>query len=228
MPAAQGVGEEGGGWGSGAPEFESLGYEDTNPLHRSNYEQQKLLRNQASSSSASYYEEQEYDTSAADAQLPLHSAAYYGKFSALSELLDRSPAEVSLRDSNGNSVIHYCCEGGDRSLACLALLLNTRGIDINARNVQGGTALHAAARRGHDNSMQSLLISGCRRDIQDADGNTALHLAAIFGHKACAEAMLHNGADPSVRNNEGMTAADIQADQAGCAPQDGAECCLIM
>ena len=76
--------------------------------------------------------------------------------------------------------------------------------------------------------MQSLLISGCRRDIQDADGNTALHLAAIFGHKACAEAMLHNGADPSVRNNEGMTAADIQADQAGCAPQDGAECCLIM
>ena len=209
-------------------QFSSLGFSDTNPLHgRSNYEQQKLLRGGLSSSSSTSYHEEGYDASGAEAQLPLHSAAYYGKFSTLSELLDRSPTEVSLRDSNGNSVIHYCCEGGDRSLACLALLLNTRGIDINARNVQGATALHTAARRGYENSMQSLLISGCRRDVQDADGNTALHLAAIFGHRACTEALLHNGADPSVRNNDGMTATDIQADQ-GCAPAEGgAACCVI-
>ena len=103
-------------------EFKSLGFGDTNPLHgRSNYEQQKLLRDgQTPSANGTYYEES-YDTSGAEAQLPLHSAAYYGKFSTLSDLLEKNPAEISRRDSNGNSVVHYCCEGGDRSLACLAL-----------------------------------------------------------------------------------------------------------
>ena len=200
---------------------------DTNPLHKappSNYERQKLIRGGGSSSDQRYEEE---DVVAGDTQLPLHAAAYYGKFSTLSELLHRS-GEITVRDSNGNSVIHYCCEGGDRSLGCLALLLNTRGIDINARNVQGGTALHAAARRGHENSLQSLLISGCGRNLQDNDGNTALHLAAMFGHKLCVEALMSNGADPGVRNNDGQTPSEVAADEGICAPNvDSMACCVI-
>lgn len=201
---------------------------DTNPLHNrppsSNYERQKLIR--GGQSSDQRYEEE--DVAAGDTQLPLHAAAYYGKFSTLSDLLHRSAAEIAVRDSNGNSVIHYCCEGGDRSLGCLALLLNTRGIDINARNVQGGTALHAAARKGHENSLQSLLISGCGRNLQDNDGNTALHLAAMFGYRECVEALVSNGADTTVRNNEGLTPSEVAADEGICAPGvDNMACCII-
>ena len=55
---------------------------DSNPLHRrdsaGNYEKQKLIRG-VQATSTHYYEED----SAGD-QLPLHAAAYYGKFSTLS------------------------------------------------------------------------------------------------------------------------------------------------
>jgi ankyrin repeat protein len=200
---------------------------DSNPLHRrdsaGNYEKQKLIRG-GQATSTHYYEED--DAAGAD-QLPLHAAAYYGKFSTLSELLHGSSDEISERDSNGNSVIHYCCEGGDRSLGCLALLLNTRGIDINARNIQGATALMTAARRGHENAMQSLLISGCARNLQDSDGNTALHLSSMFGSKACVEALLANGADGAVRNNDGSTYLDVAVPDGMCAPADNNFCCVV-
>ena len=214
--------------GEGGAEFGQVSHYDTNPLHRppsSNYERQKLIRGAAAQSDQHYEEE---DQSGGDGQLPLHAAAYYGKFSTLSELLAGASSEVAIRDSNGNSVLHYCSEGGDRSLGCLALLLNTRGIDINARNVQGGTALHAAARRGHENSLQSLLISGCSRNTQDNDGNTALHLAAMCGHKICVEALLSNGANPQLRNNDGQTPAEVAADDSFCVPSDeGMGCCVL-
>ena len=52
--------------------------------------------------------------------------------------------------------------------------------------------MHAAARRGNENTLQSLLISGCSRNMQDNDGNTALHLAAILGISS-VDALLSNG-----------------------------------
>ena len=128
----------------------------------------------STSQSQRYVEEDEEQDS-----LPMHSAAFYGKFSVLSDLISKRGVNIGERDSAGNSLIHYAAEGGDRSLGCLALLLNLKGLDKNALNEKGQTPLHAAAARGFTNTMHALLLSGCKKDVQDKDGNTAMHISAL-------------------------------------------------
>lgn len=56
--------------------------------------------------------------------------------------------------------------------------LLARGVDVNARDPQGRTALHFAAWRGvRADYVRALLGAGAKRDAQDADGATPLDLA---------------------------------------------------
>jgi ankyrin repeat protein len=163
-------------------------------------------------------------------QLPLHAAAFAGRFSVLSELLNRLPkSSLEVRDSNGNSVLHYCVEGGDRSLGCLALLLNIKHVDKDAQNDLGHTALMVAAMQGLENSMQALLLSGVGKNVTDAEGNTALHLAGENRNYRCVELLLANGASTSIKNRRGLAPADVtpQPTQALCSPGDKDTCCTV-
>jgi ankyrin repeat protein len=163
-------------------------------------------------------------------QLPLHAAAFAGKFSVLSDLLNRLPkSSLGVRDSNGNCVLHYCVEGGDRSLGCLALLLNIKQVDKDSQNDLGYTPLHVAALQGLENSMQALLLSGVSKNITDAEGNTALHLAGENRNYRCVELLLANGASSSVKNRRGFTPADVTPppNQALCTPGEKDACCTV-
>ena len=56
--------------------------------------------------------------------------------------------------------------------------------------VPGMTALHIAAREGHDQFVQALLARNARKDCLDSKGNSALKLAAKNGHVGCVQLLL--------------------------------------
>ena len=187
----------------------------------------------------------------------MHSAAYFGKFSILSDLLNRMPKNsVEVRDryvsprllcsgaappltplappypclptrSNGNTVLHYCAEGGDRSLGCLALLLNNKNVNRDSQNDLGHTALHIAAMRGLENTMHALLLSGVKRDVPDGEGNTPLHTAGENRFYRCRDLLLANGASATVRNRRGLTPEEVTPPPQGplCNPKP--DCCRV-
>ena len=78
-----------------------------------------------------------------------------------------------------------------------AILLGRDGLDLDARDRWGLTALHYASRHGHARIVERLLDAGA--DIQAADqyGFTPLHEAAEKGHLDVATALVDHGADPS-------------------------------
>ena len=56
-------------------------------------------------------------------------------------------------------------------------LAAAQGIDVNAANGQGNTALHGAARAGHDRVVRFLVAQGARVDATNEVGQTPLALA---------------------------------------------------
>lgn len=86
---------------------------------------------------------------------------------------------------------------------------------MHARDCAGGTALHAAARRGHVDASRLLLEAGSDSNAVDQGTNTPLHvLAASAGNRGttCARAgeklvslLLDWGASVEVKNSNGLT-----------------------
>ena len=59
------------------------------------------------------------------------------------------------------------------------LALLNLGLDVNARDVHGWTALHYASFLGHVGSVNTLLTAGANVHIRDDRGRTALHLSGL-------------------------------------------------
>ncbi|CZT17839.1 uncharacterized protein RCC_03675 [Ramularia collo-cygni] len=68
------------------------------------------------------------------------------------------------------------------------------------------TALHLAAERGNNRSLEVLLqVPNVIIDAEDADGNTALHLAANHGQLPAVQILLEHGANTGIHNVFGYT-----------------------
>ena len=161
-------------------------------------------------------------------QLPMHSAAYFGKFSVLSDLLTRMhKGSVNEKDSNGNTVLHYSAEGGDRSLGCLALLLNNKQVNRDAQNDHGHSALHIAAMRGLENTMHALLLASVNRELQDANGDTPMHLAGMNRQYKCVQLLAEHGASTSTKNRRGLSPHDVTPPQVESLCVAKTDCCTI-
>jgi len=158
----------------------------------------------------------------------MHSAAYFGKFSVLSDLMNRLPkSSLDVRDSNGNTVLHYCAEGGERSLGCLALLLNNKAVNREAANDLGHTALHISALRGLENTMHALLLSGVKKDVQDGEGNTPMHLAGENRFYRCVALLESHNASKTLRNRRGLTPDDVTPPPQAPLCNPPTDCCCV-
>jgi ankyrin repeat protein len=68
------------------------------------------------------------------------------------------------------------------------------GVDVNAKNKWGETALHLATRYGHKKIVESLIAAGANVNATDDWGRSALHLATINGHKEIVKRLIAKGA----------------------------------
>ena len=73
------------------------------------------------------------------------------------------------------------------------------------------TALHTAARGGHETVARLLIEHQADVSAQDNDGETALFIAAHGGHETVTRLLLEDGADVSAKTNDGWTALHYAA-----------------
>eukprot|EP01043_Picozoa_sp_COSAG02_P024040 COSAG02_NODE_1301_length_13367_cov_14.080570_14_plen_724_part_00 len=107
---------------------------------------------------------------------------------------------------------------GQRDL--VAWLLRASGIEIDAQDDKGFTALHYAALNGQADCALLLLEGGANSQIKASDGRTPLFIAAN-GQEACLTLLLQVGAAVDQPLKDGTTPLFI-------AVQEGQEACLTL
>ena len=92
----------------------------------------------------------------------------------------------------------------DNDGATVRVLLD-EGADANARDADGTTALHVAARLGATETAELLIDAGAGIDATTRYGVTPLALAAASGSPELVTHLLSAGADPDATSREGQT-----------------------
>ncbi|XP_046556528.1 spindle pole body component 110-like [Haliotis rubra] len=142
---------------------------------------------------------------------PLMEAARRGHKDVV-ELLVRDGADVSLRDDVDDSFLHLACQGGDYGTVKVILSLNL--MDINCRGGGSRTPLMEAARRGHGDVVELLVMEGADVSLVDDAGNNILHVACGGGDVGVVEFVLSlNVVDINSRNDHRQTAAGVARDE---------------
>jgi ankyrin repeat protein len=86
----------------------------------------------------------------------------------------------------------------------VGMLLRQRA-DVNARDVDGTTALHWAVRDDAVDISMSLLRAGAAANVANRSGVTPLILAATNGNAVVIDALMKAGADPNIAMPDGQT-----------------------
>ena len=87
--------------------------------------------------------------------------------------------------------------------------LLAKGTDVNLKNRQGYTPLHAGARHGRKAVVELLIDKGADINSKEANSKTALFLAAEYGRKEIVELLLAKGVDVNVATGGGENALSI-------------------
>ena len=114
-------------------------------------------------------------------------------------------ADQAMTDIDGNKLIFISVDGNCREVILQSLI--DQGVDVNAKNKKGCTALMLASMKGNINDMNVLITAGADQTIKDADGDTWIHYA-VHGdcRKDVLQAMIDLGADVNAANNRNTTA----------------------
>lgn len=99
--------------------------------------------------------------------------------------------------------------GGDAELKAL---LN-RGVNINATDEDGETALMEAADSRNAETVRVLIANGANVNAADEDGETALMIAADEGNAEVVRLLIEAGANVNARDEDGETALDKAIDE---------------
>ena len=103
-------------------------------------------------------------------------------------------------------MLHRSAKAGDIEGLNAAL---GAGLDVNARDRQGWTALMHAVNKGFTLMVPPLLETKADVDMRAPDGATALFMAAVYGHSEIITLLMEAGADISIRGPKGKTASDV-------------------
>ena len=131
------------------------------------------------------------------------------------ELL-RKPLDPNIMVQDGN-ILHLLAGCGhvecdvaiiEGHYAVVQLLLEA-GIDKDAVDSDGQTALHLAVGGSAWNIVPLLLEAGADIDATDSEGCTALHVAIEFGCLETVRRLLEAGADKDATDSEGNTALSL-------------------
>ncbi len=103
-----------------------------------------------------------------------------------------SPLSIAIMDRNGENIAQ--------------ILASLPQADIDAQDDFGITALHWAAARNDEQTVNALLKRNANVNIRDNDGNTPLHYAARNGHLNIVRALLTHNAQVNLFNNQNESA----------------------
>ena len=123
----------------------------------------------------------------------------------IAELLRKNGAKAEFSDPTGNDI--WTMAGAGNVQAVKEHL--AKGIDVDAKNKDGATALHIASLLGQYEIAELLIQRGADVNIKGNDGATALHAAVFLGQYREAKLLLENGVNANTRKNDGATAIDV-------------------
>lgn len=119
----------------------------------------------------------------------------------LARALIESGEEINICDENGNTPLHAAVKYPE-----LVELLLKFGINPNAQNNKGQTALHCAVEDGFKESCRALINHDSNLNMKDNQGEqTPLHYAAWCGDYEIADLLIRSGADINAKDIEGQT-----------------------
>lgn len=99
------------------------------------------------------------------------------------------------------------------SIAVVKRLLTAPGVDIEARNRMGLTAVSAAAFKGYEGSLRELIAAGADVNAKGTMQHTALMFASLSGRSNTVTILLQAGADQSPADDQGNTAISLATTQ---------------
>ncbi|MDE0077675.1 MAG: SUMF1/EgtB/PvdO family nonheme iron enzyme [Caldilineaceae bacterium] len=102
--------------------------------------------------------------------------------------------------------LHNAAQAGDIEILKAAI---ATGVDVNARDSRGRTALMHAVDKGYLLLVSELLEALADVNVRALDGATALFMAAAHGHTEIIELLMKAGADVSIRGPQGKTPVDV-------------------
>ncbi|CAK9050669.1 unnamed protein product [Durusdinium trenchii] len=137
-----------------------------------------------------------------DGRDPLHWAALAGYHELVQICLklieNREP------DRWGRHLIHHAAVNGH--VEVLDLLLDTKVAEVDSSAVfSQETALHLAAKAGHQDVVTKLLLRGAPLDAEDRLLRQPLHYAILLGHTEISNALLKAGADGMEKDMDGFS-----------------------
>ncbi|KAJ5704801.1 hypothetical protein N7536_000490 [Penicillium majusculum] len=121
----------------------------------------------------------------------------------LARLLMEAGASADAVDSQGRTPLYY-----SRVPACVPLLVEQGGADVNVKDVYGDTPLLVAlAEHYNEVKVQLLLECGADASVLNSVGDSTLHVALEkYATPKIVNALLESGVEPDERNRQGQTA----------------------
>ncbi|MFP3030658.1 MAG: ankyrin repeat domain-containing protein [Wolbachia sp.] len=118
-------------------------------------------------------------------------------------LLENSYKNIYERDEKGRTALHYAID------AKTVRLLVEKGVDVNAADVGGHTALHLAVTEKRLETMRELMKSGANVNAEEYGNKcTPLHLACMVGEKEIVKELVKAGGEIEQADKFGMKAMD--------------------
>lgn len=121
-----------------------------------------------------------------DGQSALMKAGVVGQESSVKELL-KLDANVSLQDAKGNTAVHLIAEVMTPLHVSIVSTLISSGLDLEARNDKGDTALLGAAKKINLVAVKELIKLGAKKNAEDSKGE---NIAFPFVRAGDVEAVL--------------------------------------
>uniref|UniRef100_A0A667YM70 Uncharacterized protein n=1 Tax=Myripristis murdjan TaxID=586833 RepID=A0A667YM70_9TELE len=163
------------------------------PLHVACYNGQDVVVNELIEAGACVNQVNERGFSA------LHFASSSRQGALCQELLLANGAHVNLRSKDGKTPLHMAAAHG-RFSRSQALIQNGE-----STNVKVNSALHIAARYGHELIITALINHGADMTKRGIHGMFPLHLAALSGFSDCCRKLLSSGFDIDTADDFGRT-----------------------
>ena len=136
----------------------------------------------------------------------LKTAVVHKKHEIIKILIDAG-ADTKVKDEYGNSLLFDALGNIE-----LVKFFIAKGIDIDAKNNQGWTALVYAASSSRPDVLKFLITSGANPNIRDNQLKTPLMLAAVSGSVESVKVLLSIGVDVNAEDADKKSALMYAAD----------------